>query len=37
LIPEVQEKSKGDRSFLTAIFFLLGILFISLLTSFVPE
>ena len=37
LIPEVQERSKKDGSFLTALSFLLGILFISLLTSFVPE
>lgn len=35
LIPEVQEKSKGNNSFAHALFFLLGILFISLLTSFV--
>jgi zinc and cadmium transporter len=35
LIPEVQEKSKGSQGIFHAIFFLLGILFIALLTSFV--
>jgi len=35
LIPEVQEKSRGSQGFSHALFFLLGILFISLLTSFV--